>query len=170
MLFEDIKHEPWFNNTLFVISADHSNAKVTSPEFLNSGGSFRIPIFFYAPGLELPGKSDRIFQQIDIMPTVLDIMQYDKPFVSFGKDLLSEKSKDFAVNRFENYQYIYGDYLLKYNADNEPVELYNFKKDIFLKNNILSSDKATTDNIDKNFKAFIQQFQNRMIEDRFITP
>jgi len=166
-LFESIRHEPWFNNTLFVISADHTSPKCDLPEFRNSVGVFRIPVFFYAPGLDLSRKSDRVFQQADIMPTVLQILQYDQPFISFGKNLLSDKTKDFAVNKYENYQYIYGDYLLKMDAGNKPVGLYRYKTDKLLKENLLDSDKAAAEMLEKNFKAYIQQFQNRMIDDRF---
>jgi len=165
--FESIKNEPWFPNTLFVISADHTSPKCDLPEFRNSVGVFRIPVFFYVPGMDLAGKSDRVFQQADIMPTVLQIMQYDQPFVSFGKNLLSGKTKDFAVNKYENYQYIYGDFLLKMDADNKGVGLYRYKTDKLLEKNLLDTDRQTAELLEKNFKAYIQQFQNRMIDDRF---
>lgn len=165
--FESIKHEPWFNNTIFVISADHTSPKCDLPEFRNSIGVFRIPVFFYVPGLDLAGKSDRVFQQTDIMPTVLQIMQYDQPFVSFGKNLLSAKTKDFAVNKYENYQYIYGDFLLKMDAANKGVGLYRYKTDKLLEKNLLETERETAELLERNFKAYIQQFQNRMIDDRF---
>ncbi|MBX2953247.1 MAG: sulfatase-like hydrolase/transferase [Leadbetterella sp.] len=165
--FESIKHEPWFQNTIFVISADHTSPKCDLPEFRNSVGVFRIPVFFYVPGMDLAGKSDRVFQQTDIMPTVLQIMQYDQPYVSFGKNLLSPKTKDFAVNKYENYQYIYGDFLLKLDAGNKGVGLYRYKTDKLLEKNLLETEPDTAQLLERNFKAYIQQFQNRMIDDRF---
>ncbi|MCD8540294.1 MAG: sulfatase-like hydrolase/transferase [Leadbetterella sp.] len=165
--FESIRNEPWFNNTIFVISADHTSPKCDLPEFRNSIGVFRIPVFFHVPGLDLAGKSGRVFQQTDIMPTVLQIMQYDQPFVSFGKNLLSDKTADFAVNKYENYQYIYGDFLLKMDAGNKGVGLYRYKTDKLLEKNLVDTDPGTAGLLEKNFKAYIQQFQNRMIDDRF---
>lgn len=165
--FESIKNEPWFSNTIFVISADHTSPKCDLPEFKNSVGVFRIPVFFYVPGLDLAAKSERVFQQTDIMPTVLQIMQYDQPFISFGENLLSAKTRGFAVNKYENYQYIYGDFLLKMDAGNEGVGLYRYKTDKLLEKNLLDTDQSTAELLEKNFKAYIQQFQNRMIDDRF---
>lgn len=165
--FESIRNEPWFSNTIFVISADHTSPKCDLPEFRNSVGVFRIPVFFYVPGMNLAAKSERVFQQADIMPTVLQIMQYDQPFVSFGKNLLSTKTSDFAVNKYENYQYIYGDFLLKMDAGNKGVGLYRYKTDKLLEKNLLDTDQSTAELLEKNFKAYIQQFQNRMIDDRF---
>lgn len=165
--FESIKNEPWYSNTLFIISADHTSPKCDLPEFRNSAGVFRIPVFFYIPGMDFAGRSERVFQQTDIMPTVLQIMQYDQPFVSFGKNLLSAKSADFAVNKYENYQYIYGDFLLKMDAGNKGVGLYRYKTDKLLEKNLLDTERSTAELLEKNFKAYIQQFQNRMIDDRF---
>jgi phosphoglycerol transferase MdoB-like AlkP superfamily enzyme len=165
--FDKIKTEPWFNNTLFIISADHTGSMPSIPEFSNGLGKFRIPIFFYAPGLNIAKKSEKVFQQLDILPTVLHILQYNKPFVSFGKDLLDENSKDFAINKFENYQYIYKDYLMKLDASYKGVELFEFRKDIRLEHNIIAQNVDLASKIENEFKGFIQQFQNRMIEDRF---
>jgi phosphoglycerol transferase MdoB-like AlkP superfamily enzyme len=167
MFFDKVKNEPWFNNTVFVITADHTGAVSTLPEFSNSLGRFRIPIFFYAPGLAIAQKSDRVFQQLDVLPTVLEILQYDKPFVSFGKNLLDPSSKNFAVNKYETYQYIYGNHLLKLDANYKGIELYEYKTDLKLKFNIIDANKDLADKIEMEFKAFLQQFQNRLIEDRF---
>ncbi|MFS0491449.1 LTA synthase family protein [Leadbetterella byssophila] len=165
--FASIKNEPWFNNTLFVITADHTSPKCDLPEFKNSVGVFRIPIFFYLPGSDLSRKSDRIFQQTDIMPTVLQILNYQEPYITFGKNLLADDSPDFAVNKYENYQYISGDYILKLDAENKGVELYKFKTDKLLKNNLIQTERNKAEELERNFKAYIQQFQNRMIDDRF---
>ncbi len=165
--FASIKNEPWFTNTLFVITADHTSPKCDLPEFRNSVGVFRVPIFFYQPGADLSGKSERIFQQTDIMPTVLQILNYREPYVTFGKNLLASDSPDFAVNKYENYQYLSGAHILKFNAENKGVELYNYRQDKFLKNNLIHQEKERAAALEKEFKAYIQQFQNRMIDDRF---
>ena len=57
-------------------------------------GRFLIPIFFYTPGGQLPVKCDstRLVQQTDITPTVLGLLNYQKPYFSFGKDVLSTDS------------------------------------------------------------------------------
>ena len=74
--FDEISKSQWFKNTLFVITADHTNESIHK-EFQNNFGSYSIPIIFFKPGSDLIGIKKRIAQQIDIMPTVLSYLNYD---------------------------------------------------------------------------------------------
>ena len=56
---------------------------------MTESGTFAVPVIFYQPGSTLKGHIDAIAQQIDIMPTVLGYLGYDKPYISFGCDLLA---------------------------------------------------------------------------------
>ena len=63
-LFEKASRQPWFNNTLFVITADHTSFG-TYPEYMTDLGLYSVPILFYAPGMpELRGMEDKIVEQI----------------------------------------------------------------------------------------------------------
>ena len=67
LFFNKIKHEAWFNNALFVITADHTNISFEK-KYRSSLGIFRVPIIFYDPSnIDLNQKSNNIIQQIDIM-------------------------------------------------------------------------------------------------------
>ena len=113
--FHSIQNEPWFNNTLFIITADH--ASMTShPEYKTAWGEAAIPILFYAPGdPSLKGvDSTGMVQQIDIMPTALSYLQYNKPFLAFGNNAF-ESSKNhtgFAFNYFGGYRWFTNQYVL----------------------------------------------------------
>ena len=67
--FETAKKEPWFEHTLFVILADHTNELIL-PEYTNARGLYEIPIAFYHPQLK-PEKRAEVISQTDIMPSVL---------------------------------------------------------------------------------------------------
>lgn len=96
--FEKAAREPFFRNTLFVITADHTGPAL-SPEAGSRTGNYAIPILFYAPGDEgLKGVSTKTGQQLDIMPTVLDYLNYDRPFFAFGRSALAKGGAGFAVN------------------------------------------------------------------------
>jgi phosphoglycerol transferase MdoB-like AlkP superfamily enzyme len=62
--FKEISGKPWFKNTLFVLTADHSFERYHK-EYQNSLGQFLIPILFYSQGSDLHGYKKRIAQQID---------------------------------------------------------------------------------------------------------
>lgn len=73
--FAAAEKEPWFKDTLFVITADHT-FKAPSPEWDNEISRYRVPILFYHPNFTWPAGLDRdqIVQQIDILPSVLDVL------------------------------------------------------------------------------------------------
>ncbi|MBC7786536.1 MAG: sulfatase-like hydrolase/transferase [Methylophilaceae bacterium] len=69
---EDAKSKPWFKDTLFVIVADHC-ASVAGKTKLPVA-KYHIPLIFYAPDMLRPGHYDRVASQIDIVPTLLDVL------------------------------------------------------------------------------------------------
>jgi phosphoglycerol transferase MdoB-like AlkP superfamily enzyme len=89
--------QPWYDNTLFIITADHTNESVHK-EFQNNFGSYCIPIIFFKPGSDLVGIKNRIAQQIDIMPTILNYLNYDGEYIAFGNNLLDNSRESFAFN------------------------------------------------------------------------
>jgi len=86
--FETAARMPWFENTLFVLTADHTGP-ASSQFYKNSVGRYAIPIIFYQPSnKKLIGINDSIIAtQIDIMPSILDYLNYDKLIFSFGKSI-----------------------------------------------------------------------------------
>lgn len=155
---------PWFNNTLFVITADHSSVP-EHEEYKNNLDAFAIPIMFYTPDGSLsPGVNNRLAQQIDILPSVLNYLNVSQPFVAFGNNLLQEGSKEFVLNYSnEVYQFINNDKVIYFDGK-KIVGVYLYKTDHFLKNNLLGS--LPVEEEERLLKAVIQQFNNRMIEDR----
>ena len=167
--FKTASKMPWFNNTLFVITADHASAEVHVSEYNSAWGYFSIPIFFYRPGEDGGGLRPQIIQQIDIMPTVLGYLHYNRPYVAFGRDIINDKTRPFAFNYLNNmYQIFRGDYLLQFDGKN-PIALYQFKTDRLLKDNLVNQLPDTVQSMGLSLKAFIQQYNNRMVENN-LTP
>lgn len=159
--FETASREPWFKNTVFVLTADHTNQS-DHPEYQTEAGVFRIPIIFYTPDGSLQGERAAISQQIDIMPTVLGYLGYDKPYVAFGCDLLSTPDEEtYAVNYLDGiYQFFKGDFLIQFDGE-KTTAVYNFKKDELLKHNLLGTVPEQTD-LENELKSIIQQYMERM--------
>lgn len=167
LFFEKAAHEPWFKNTLFVITADHTN-DTDMPLYQTDYGLFAVPIIFYDPGAGLTGRDTGLAQQIDIMPTILSYLNYDKPFVAFGSDLLHTPTEErFAVNYLNGiYQYFKGDYVLQFDGSGVKA-VYDFKNDPFQKHNLLGRVLSQKD-MEKELKAVIQQYMKRMQEDNLV--
>ena len=65
----------------------------------------------------------------------------------------------------ENFQCFYKDFVLQFD-EKSSVNLYNFKKDRYFKDNLLHSGVQEQDTMENYTKAFIQQYTNRMIDNR----
>ena len=159
--FETASKQPWFKNTLFVLTADHTNLSEV-PEYQTSLGGFRVPIVFFDPSGEMPtGQREGIAQQIDIMPTVLGYLGYTQPYVAFGFDLFHTPAEDtWAVNYLNGiYQYVKGDYLIQFDGVALKA-VYRFKEDKLLEHNLI--DKVDVSDLVEELKAIIQSYMQRM--------
>ena len=150
VFFENIKDEDWFDNTLFVITADHTSPKSSDELYKNKIGRYSIPMFFYTLNGELKGVNDVVTQHIDIMPSILDYLGYDMPFISFGESVFRKKSwaihynnnryclitkNGYLNNREEKYS-TFSDWSLRKRIDNieEDVILLKSFKQSYSKN------------------------------------
>lgn len=163
--FNTISKEPWFNNTLFVFSADHVSSNVLFDDSRTARGLFSIPIFFYRPDNSLTGMDSTIIQQADVMPTVLGYLNYTKPYLAFGRDVFQGVDTGCAWNYKDDiFQYYEDDYLLQFDGK-RSIALYNFKSDLMLKENLIKSQPEVLKRMEKRIKAIIQQYNNRMVDN-----
>lgn len=165
--FHEVSLSPWFKNTLFVITADHTNESVHK-EFQNNFGAYCVPIIFFKPGSDLKGFKLRIAQQIDIMPTILSYLNFDEPYIAFGNDLLDDTYESYAFNtNGSTYNLYMKDHILEM-IDNKPVGLYNYKNDLFLENNQIGKDPELESQMVDKLKAIIQTYNNRLIDNNMV--
>ena len=167
--FETASKQPWFKNTLFVITADHVSQQV-DPFYCTTLGNYCVPIILYAPGdVSLHGyDEEHIVEQIDIMPTVLSYLHYDKPYIAFGRDMLGD-GDGFALHwlpESSSYEYVWGDYAMQFDG-NRVTAAYEFRTDSTLSNNILGTlPPAIRDRMERHMKSIIQQYMQRMTTDQ----
>lgn len=161
--FNTARKQPWYKNTIFVITSDHTNQSDHAYYQTDLGG-FCSPIIFFDPSGDMKlGMHDAIAQQIDIMPTILSYLGYDREYVGFGIDLLSTPDKEtWAVNYLNGiYQYIKGDYLLQF--DGQKVKaLYRFRTDLLLQHNVAAQEPKVAADMERQVKAIIQSYMERM--------
>ncbi len=166
-LFERMSAAPWFSNTLFVITADHTNESIHK-EYQNDFGVYSIPIILYKPGSSMKGMKNRIAQQIDIMPTILSYLGYDREYIAFGNDLMDDSEESFAFNTNGSTYHIYMmDHILEM-IDYKPAGLYNFKLDRMLQNDIMDKEPGLALVMEEKLKAVIQSYNTRLIENSMV--
>jgi phosphoglycerol transferase MdoB-like AlkP superfamily enzyme len=124
---ENAKKEPWFRDTIFVIVADHcanSAGKTALPV-----KKYEIPLLIYSPAHIQPARVVQLASQIDIAPTVLDLLDFSYEDRFFGKDILAMTSNQERafIGTYQKLGYIKNDSLLIL-SPREKVELYHFER------------------------------------------
>lgn len=166
--FDTARQQPWYNNTVFAITSDHTNMSAFD-EYRTDIGGFCSPVIFFDPSGEMgSGMVDAIAQQTDIMPTLLGYLGYDKPFLSFGLDLLTTPAEDtWAVNYLNGiYQYVKYGHVLQFDG-RKTVAIYALT-DRLMKRNLIGK-VPQQEKMERELKAIIQQYMERMTENR-LTP
>ncbi len=173
LFFEKASQQAWFENTVFVLTADHTSGQV-DPEYRTSLGYYSVPIIIYAPGLpELHGyNTETIVEQSDIMPTILSLLQYDKPYIAFGEDMLSVKPEDsFAIHwlpESEQYQLVYQNYVIDFDGK-EVTHAFNYRNDPLLSTDIRKSmPKNILLYMERKTKSIVQQYMKRMNTNQLV--
>lgn len=163
--FEQAKKEAWFSNTLFVITADHTGPN--TGDNLTNKKDMSIPIVFYQPNSSLVGERDDVANQIDVMPSILDMLHYDKPYYSLGKSLFKNDCDRYSINYKGGLYHCYSkEYCYQFNGET-CVGFYNISKDPLLKNN-LQKDNAYSNPLlahETYMKKQIQSFNQSMIKN-----
>jgi len=158
--------QEWFSNTLFVFTADHSLWSEHLPEYQNSLSSMAIPILYYFPGVIPPAVDNQPTQQIDIVPTLLSCLGFDEPFFGYGRSIFDSNTTPFAAHYSGNYQLVRNGHLLLFDG-NQEVGFYHLSSDPSLKHNLIQEKTPEEAAPELSFlKAFIQQYNNRLLDDK----
>lgn len=163
--FASAKKEAWFNNTIFVFVGDHGNT-IFYDEYKKEMNKNAVAMMIYKPNSDLVGENKDYAQQIDLYPTILDLIGYKKSFRSWGRSLVGDnKVKPFVVRYSANlYQFMSGNYICTFDG-NKVVGFYA-KKDKDLKHNLISKRNAEMDLIEIKCKATIQDYMARVMDKK----
>ncbi len=162
--FEEAKKQPWYNNTVFVITNDHTNL-TEHPEYQTDLGVFTGPVIFFSPGdPDFKGCHEGLAQQIDIMPTLLGYLGYNRPYIAFGQDLLNTPKEETFVVNYPNgvYQFAKNGYVIQF--DGEKTTAVYALTDKLMQNNLIGTINIS--DMERQLKAIIQQYMSRMNENR----
>lgn len=145
--FDYARQQPWFEHTLFVLTADHTNQLVHASDPRRA--LYEIPIAFYGAGLT-PELREEVVSQIDIMPSVLSFLGYDAPYIAFGEDALTQPKRHHSAVCYYH-----------------PVYELLTADDVL----VLGEDNSSRQEDEAYLKAFVQQYISRMINNRLtISP
>lgn len=107
---KNAKTKPWFDNTIFVITADHCAGSAGKTELPPE--MYRIPLLFYAPKIIKPQVINKIASQIDVAPTILGMLNITYNTRFFGNDLLTKSYNNAFISTFQKLGYIQNNKLI----------------------------------------------------------
>lgn len=163
--FESARKQPWFKNTIFILVSDHTNQS-NHQQYKTDIGEFSAPFILYDPSGEIkPEKRAGIAQQTDIMPTVFGILGYNKPYLSFGCDLLNTPPQQtYALNYINGvYQYTKKGYTMQFDG-NRVTGIYSLK-DLLMQHNLVGKIPEQAQ-MERELKAIIYQYMYRMVNNK----
>jgi len=157
---------PWYANTLFVITADHTADIDRNGQGYNKATDFWVPLLYYKPGSVLPNQQERVTQHIDIVPTVLDLIGYEKPFFSFGHSALRPQSPPYAVMASNGIYQCIGD---RFQLQFDGTTVLDVTALSASETGPLGEPKALVNaDMTRRLQAAIQQFNDHMIRGELV--
>ena len=163
--FKSASKEPWFKNTIFVLVGDHGNT-IYYDEYKKQFNENAIAMMIYRPDGKYVGVNKDYAQQIDLYPTILDMIGYQKPFRSWGRSLISDtKTTPFVMRHSANvYQLMSGNYICTF--DGQKAIGFYAKDDKGMEHNLIRERNAEMDLLEVRCKAFIQDYMERVIDKK----
>ena len=163
--FATARTYPWYRNSLFVITADHTS-RTEAPEFAGETGGFRVPLIWYWPadpaGLPLNRDPACVAQHVDIAPTLLDLMGLDdQPRPRFGRSLHRQGPCRVVFYNARTWFLLSGDLL---QTDGPAgARLYNRRQDPGLDRPL---DDHHAPSLARQLRALIQYHHNGLLQNR----
>lgn len=165
--FKYAQTKDWYDETLFVLVADHTPASGT-PIYFKDMGNMHIPLLFYHPtNPYFKGRKDKVVSQVDIMPSILNLIGHNEPFFAFGQSIFQDKpgqSVSCIGDKFLYYgTYQNKNYLLVYQNE-EILGVYNLKDQLQTKN--LGGNVALSAYLENQLKVMIQTYNKALINNQ----
>ncbi|MBI5778498.1 MAG: sulfatase-like hydrolase/transferase [Planctomycetes bacterium] len=160
--FNAAQNKPWFKNTIFIITGDHTN--YSRPNILRS--YYHVPLLIYAPGIIKPQRCNQIGSQVDILPTILDLLSIPTVHASMGRSLLDTTKTHYAVMTEGAYCVIFDDCFVLLDDLEKTTGLFDYHADPYLKDNLLTRDPETARKLKHHLYAYIQEVTYAITNDK----
>ena len=118
------------------------------------------------PNSNLKKYDSTTTQHIDIMPTILDYLNYPEHYFAFGTSVFDSTADHFALNMNSDvYQFIQNDYSLLFDGD-KTIDMYDYMQDSLFKTDLSVKKSAITKQLETKAKAIIQTYQQCLINNK----
>ena len=167
--FRAARKQPWYANTLFILTADHTS-QTDLPNYQNPLGYHKTPLLFFSPGPALPPANPRrITQQADVPASVLDVLglrQEHNALLPFGASVFDSASTGRAIFRDgESYYLVHADFVTEL-TNNNKVNLYPYQTHFIPTQPVANPDPALVKKYGDELRANVQFYVNGLLDNR----
>jgi phosphoglycerol transferase MdoB-like AlkP superfamily enzyme len=160
--FEHAKTKSWFNRTVFIIVGDHP-FDASRNDFHST---FHVPLLIYAPDIVKPYRDHSVASQVDILPTLLDLLRFQDAHASMGQSLLQPSGKRYAVVKYRGQYALLSDNLVFLSDLGHAEGLYNYRKDPGLTRNLTDVMPEDANRLKKQLLSYLQEVTTAVSQDR----
>ncbi|MEZ5012904.1 MAG: sulfatase-like hydrolase/transferase [Chitinophagales bacterium] len=162
--FHAAEKQDWYQNTVFIITADHCGP-VIHPDMALNINRLHVPLIVFAPGdSSMVGMRDYPVQQIDILPTALSIMHYPKAYNSFGAEILSGAPHPVIGYLYDHDMLISDRYVLEM-FNGEITALFDTHSEDPFRHSVYTEQTEIADSLSLHLKAFLQTYRQKLIDN-----
>lgn len=167
--FEIARTQPWYNNTIFIITGDHGTRDMKGTVYDGLYIQPHVMCMIYAPdGSIAPGEIiDRPMSQFDIGPTILSLLNYPKDYVALGSDMTDVTAPHYAIGFFNGqYQITGNQYHILLTENARAIDkVYDITADPLLKSPLAPPYPPETEKMLRWAEAFLQDYTHRLNSD-----
>ncbi len=156
--FDKAKEQNWYDNTIFVLLADHTPASSTS-FYSQRTQMYRIPMAIYDPTGTLKAQRFKgVTQQMDLMPTMLDLLNIKEEFYCFGNSIYSDSPREAITYISGSYNYFRGSEMTIFS--NNTIQ----SRELF--DSLSEPETYSSKDIENRLKAMIQTYNFDLIKNK----
>ena len=164
--FDEARQQPWFENTLFVITGDHT-PPMRSSRYDTPIGRYMVPTLLYHPAGQLPALDPkRVVQHVDLFPTILDYAGVRPTAVpQFGRSLFSSQPGEAVLTMDETYWIVREEGVLERTPlGEERVLAYRRERTGEAEGTVSAEVQA---NLNRRLLAYLQHYTMSLINNSF---
>jgi phosphoglycerol transferase MdoB-like AlkP superfamily enzyme len=167
--FAEAEKQDWYRDTLFVITADHTE-KPYLEEYNHEIGRYRVPLIFFHPGLAWPAVDTlQTTQHADIAASILDVLGVDAgESLGFGRSVFRSGERYAVLYNTLDYYLLDREWSLRFHKPDEWF-VHDSVKDPAFKSPLRKWPKRAR-LLRRRLEATLQYFQNGLIENNLLIP
>ena len=148
---------PWFDNTIFIITADHSSEN-SLHAYRTASGKYEVPLLLYAPSILKPSVISKTVSHCDVFPTILDLVNFGEPTSILGSSIFDTSNQSMVCHFDNGVNYITSNGWSLGVDLNSALSMYNLQKDPNCLDNVLEDFPNSANRLNHAMNTYYRKY------------